>query len=208
MIWSRLYRNIQLVFNEHWSIYPNVYPVSAPVISIPRVRIKSKTKSYTGSTVTETYIPTSRTLVRPGFETINVVPGTNTNVFTATGLSAEQLRMNRRYTLITNLRVTEVDNEATPGTHVRDIPLTIRPDNRNQFVGIFTFTDQDNTVVTGNLNGHINYDNGIASFNTVITGGSTGHTYECNYATYALRFVPFQTMNGRTTVSIETEINC
>lgn len=179
----------------------NVYPVDKPMISIPRVRIKAQTKSYDGSTMTETYIPDNSTLIRAGVETVNVAPGTNTNIFTSLGLSPDNFKMNRRYTLMTTIRVTETGQAAT------DITVNFRPDNRNQWSETTTFQNSHSHDVTVNVHGHVNYETGVINWNAVITETvADGEAYTANYATISMRFVPTGTMNGRTKVLIETEL--
>ena len=112
--------------------------------------------------------------------------------------------MNRRYTLVTAIRVTETD--AGSATHVHDVTCNLRPDNRSQILGDVTFTDSGSTTATVKLTGHINYDSGDITLNAIITGGTSTSTFVFNYGTFTLRFVPFSTMNGRTTVKIETEL--
>ena len=182
----------------------NVYPIDKPVISIPRVRIKAQTKSYDGTTTEESYIPINNKLIRAGIVTSNVTPNTNTNIFTATGLDPEKMKMNRRYTLMTKVAITETD--AGSATHAQIIDVNFRPDNRSQWVEEFTFTDSGATEVTASVTGHINYEKGIISFQTIFAGGTAGSTFVTDYAEISMRFVPVATMNGRTKVIIETEL--
>jgi len=182
----------------------NVYPVNAPVVSIPRVKIKAVTKSYDGGTTTETTIPTSTQLVRAGTVAVNVAPGAAVNVFTAAGLSADEMKMNRRYTLLTNLRITETDAGST--THTHDVTVAIRPDNRSQIVDEVIFQDSTSADTVIHLTGHVDYDNGNITLNGTFTGGAVGATYVLDYGTFTLRFTPFSTMNGRTKVEIRTEM--
>lgn len=88
------------------------------------------------------------------------------------------------------------------------ITVNIRPDNRSQLVGTFTFQDTAATpaTVTVTLNGHINYDTGVVLFQAVCAGGTSGWTYACSHADFNFRFVPYATMNGRTQVEIETSM--
>ena len=181
----------------------NVYPISTPVISIPRVRIKATTTSYDGTTTTSTIIPTATQQVRAGTMSTNVAPGTAVNVFTALGISAETFKMNRRYTMVTNIRVTETDAGST--THTHDLSVALRPDNRAQIVAEIEFDDSTTTSVTLNLTGHVDYDSGQVTVNGLFSSASTS-TFALDYATFTLRFVPVATQRGRTKVSIDTEL--
>lgn len=180
----------------------NVYPVDKPVISIPRVKIKAQTRSYDGSTVEEAYIPTAYKLIRAGEVVVNVTPGTQTNVFTSAGLDPQKMKMNRRYTLMTKLDVTETD--ATNATTDYTLRCSFRPDNRNQIVNEVRFTGTGGSVVTASLTGNVNYEKGIITYQVIFTGGAAGSTFACNYSEFSMRFLPISTMNGRTKVSIET----
>lgn len=161
-------------------------------------------RSYDGATVEEAYMPSASKLIRSGEVKVNVTPATNTNIFTAAGLDADKIRMNRRYTLMTSLDITETD--AVPATHDYTVAVSFRPDNRSQFVGEATFTDSTTATVTISINGHVNYEKGIINFNTIFAGGGAGSTFVCNYAEFTLRFSPFATMNGRTKVTVSKEM--
>ena len=183
----------------------NPYPVDKPMISIPRARVKSQTRSYDGSTVEESYIPTGTKRIGSGLVAINVAPNSMTNIFTTKMLNPDEMRMNRRYTTLVKLNITERDaSNAVVATF--NVDVNIRPDSRNQLANEFQFEDVAAEKVDGNLNGTVNYDKGIVQFNVVFLGGTPGHTYECNYGEFGLRFIPRSTMNGRTRLSIMNEV--
>lgn len=181
----------------------NVYPVSAPVVSIPRVRIKAEVKAYDTGTATTYNIPTARNLIRPGFLAVNASHATSVNLFTLASVDAAETKINRRYTLISKVVVVET-NGGNDYTHT--INVNIRPDNRNQFMATFTATDHGSATITCNLNGNVNYDTGIMMFQVIVSGGTQGSTYACDHAEVKLRFVPYATMKGRTIVKIDTEM--
>lgn len=190
----------------------NVYPVSSPVASIPRIKIMAYIRNYAGVD-TQVRIPTMSQSVRPGALSLTVEPAVANNVFTLAttavtppaSVTPDLYRINRRYTLITNVDVVETIT-ATSATYSHPVPVVIKPDNRNQFVGTFTFKDNAENTVVGNLTGHINYDNGVFSFNVIYSGGTSGSTYTTEDATLSVRFTPTNTMNGRVRVKIETEM--
>jgi len=182
----------------------NVYPVSSPIVSIPKISISAITKSYDGLTTTERKIPTSKHMIRANTLSINVAPGTAVNAFTAATISADTFKMNRRYALVTSVRVTETDSSSA--THVFDTNINIRPDNRSQIVGEIQFNDSAGAEVNLSLNGHINYNNGNITLSGIITEGTGTSTYTFDYGTFSLRFTPVSTMNGRTVVKIVTEM--
>lgn len=180
----------------------NVYTTNSPTLSIPRVRIKSQTKSYDGTVVEESYIPTTQKLVRANVVEVNALPGVSNNVWTLATLSPDNLKMNRRYTLLTGLQITE----GGTGSAVQTIDVSFIPDSRNQIVGDFSFTDSGGATVDCSITGHVDYEKGIITYNVIVGDGSTGYTFTVDFATFSLRFVPVATMNGRTRVIVETEM--
>lgn len=183
----------------------NVYPVDKPIISIPRARIKASTRSFDGTSVEENYIPTPTKMVRSNVLEVAVAPNTSNNIFSAVGLSSDYQKMNRRFTLLTKVSVTETDGSA--GTHTHEVSVNFRPDNRNQIAQTFTFNDSTGAEVEGRLNGNIDYEKGIFNFGCIFSGGDPTSSFECSFANLSLRFTPVATMNGRTKVSIEMEMN-
>ena len=187
----------------------NVYPVSSPVASIPRIKIMAYIKGYSGA-VTQVRIPTMTQSIRPGALLLAVTPAVANNMFTiATAavapatVTADLYRINRRYTLITSITTNELTGAVnTAATHA----VVIKPDNRNQFVGTFTWTDTSGAAVVGSLTGHINYDTSVFTFNIVYSGGTVGSVYTTTSAILSMRFMPTNTMNGRIRVKIETEM--
>ena len=162
-------------------------------------------KGYSGA-VTQVRIPTMTQSVRPGALACPVTPAVANNMFTiASGLvapatiSADLYRINRRYTLITSITTTE--DPADGGANItHTTAVVMKPDNRNQFVGTFTFNDKLGVAVVGSLNGHINYDSSIFSFNVIYSGGTSANS--CASAVLSMRFMPTNTMNGRIKVSL------
>jgi hypothetical protein len=174
----------------------NVYTTNSPTLSIPRVRIKSQTRSYDGTVVEESYIPTTKKLIRANVVEVNALPGVANNVFTLATLSPENLKMNRRYTLLSQLSVNDGTSDIT-------VDVSFIPDSRNQIVGEFSFEDGAANVVAGSVTGHVDYEKGIITYNVIMDGAGA---YTTNHAVFSLRFVPVATMNGRTRVVVETEM--
>ena len=185
----------------------NIYPTDKPMISIPRIKIKATTTGYDGTTVSTKYMPTATSLIRVGEETVQVQPGMSVNIFNALGdIDSNKFKMNRRYTLATVIDVTETKADGTTTVN-HSIPVSIRPDNRNQLIGEFSFVDTpaSGTGVTVNctLNGNVNFESGIIILNVVFGAGTASHTFECNFVSFKLRFTPVGTLAGRTKVSVE-----
>ena len=188
----------------------NVYPVSSPVASIPRIKIMAYIKGYGGAT-TQVKIPTLRQSVRPSALALTVTPAIANNMFTIASaavapavISADLYRINRRYTLLTSIATNELLGGG--GNIAKTINVVMKPDNRSQFIGTFTFKDNAGLDVVGSLTGHINYDSSVFSYNIIFSGGTGTSTFTCTSAVMSMRFMPTNTMNGRVKVKIETEM--
>lgn len=183
----------------------NVYPVSSPTISIPRTRIKAIVRPYDNGAATEYTIPTATNLVRPGFITASCASGTS-NIFTQGGVASDgSLKMNRRYTLIDQISITQ--NSSTPQTI--NVSVNFKPDSRDQFFGEAVFagssasgSDSDKNLINRiTITGHVNYDSGeITLQGTIRTDASAAYTYTFSGARVKAKFVPVSSMKGRTTV--------
>jgi len=188
----------------------NVYPVSSPIASIPRIKIMAYIRGYSG-TDTQVRIPTMAQSVRPGALALTVNPAVANNMFTIAtaavtpaAVTSNLYRINRRYTLITSIICREVSTG--PVTTDTTVNVIFKPDNRSQFIGSFTYRDVANAVVVGNISGNINYETGIFSFNVIYSGGTGTSTYSTVSAVLSMKFTPTNTMNGRVRVKIETEM--
>ncbi len=181
----------------------NIYPTDSPIVSIPRVVIKAITKSYDGSTTDERVIPTARNEIRAGQVDYNVVVATPTNLYTALTLSSDEFTMNRRYTLVTAINVTD-----SGGTATGALPLSIRADSRSQFVGESApVTTSNGGDVVAKLNGRVDFNTGDVIFNVYFEGAAGDvAVMTADTVSLKLRFVPISTMNGRTVVRVETEM--
>lgn len=179
----------------------NVYPVDKPVASIPRVKIKSTVTSFDGTSEISAYIPDSTKLIRAGEVTVNVAANTNTNIFTAAGLPSSDFKMNRRYSLMNSIQVTETDASSTETIHA--IPVSLRPDNRGQITADVKFKDSVDVETELQVTAHVNYEKGIINFHAVVSGGTIGSTFVVDFSEFGLRFTPYKTMNGRVRVQVE-----
>jgi hypothetical protein len=185
-----------------------IYPVDKPIISIPRMRIRAVTSSYDGTTETSQIIPSAISLIRANEETVVVTPNTNHNMYFGLGFTNATHKMNRRYTLLTNVAITETKDG--DGTKTHSVSVSFRPDARNQISRTFTFTDSNSEVITGNIMANVNYDGGTATTQvTFDVDADYPSTFECENVTFKLRFRPVGSNNGRTRVSVTTEmIDC
>lgn len=180
----------------------NVFPTDSPVLSVPRVRIKSTTKSYDGTSEVSRIIPTNRELVRADTVNITITPSTTANVFTTAGISANDFKMNRRRFLMTSFDIE--DSATTPATNIT-VDYVIQTDNRNQLNGVTTFQDSGGATVTARITGHVDFDSGNILTNIELTGG-TPSNYTITGINFKCGFTPVNSMNGRTEVTIETEM--
>jgi len=179
-----------------------IYPVDKPIISIPRMRIRAVTSSYDGNTETSQIIPSAISLVRANEETVFVTPNTNYNMYSDLGFTNSTHKMNRRYTLMTSIAITET--KTGDGTEDHTVSVSFRPDARNQISRTFTFTASDSEIVTGNVMANVNYDGGTATAQVTFDVGESTSTFECDNITFKLRFRPVGSNNGRTRVSVTT----
>jgi len=171
------------------------------------MRVKATTTSYDGATETSRYIPTATELVRANEESVTVTPGTNYNIYTGLGFTIATHKMNRRYTIMYSAAITETKTGG--GTEDHTIVLNYRPDARNQIAREFTFTSSDSETVTGNVMAHVNNDSGTVTVQITFDVGDSTSTFEADSALFKLRFRPVGSNNGRTKVSVTTEmIDC
>ena len=183
----------------------NSMTIDKPMISIPRMRVKSQTKSYDGSVVEESFIPTGSKRIGANFITVQVAPNSLTNIFTTKMMSPETMKMNRRYTSLTSINITQKDALNNPvATFV--VEANFIPDSRHQIAAEFVFEDSNAETVQGIINGNVNFDKGIIQYNISFVDGTPGHKYECNFCDFSLRFTPVTTMNGRTNVILQNEV--
>ena len=192
----------------------NVYPVGAPTISIPKVEIKATVTTFdtvSGVPTPVVYtLPDNRNSVRPGFITDVVAGGTIHNFYTSLGggandIDPEKMIMNRRYTMVTQVTVTQ--SGGNPNVVQQ---ITIRPDNRSQLLSSFVFTNAAAEDVLCSITGHVNYEKGTAQINGIFEkadgSGAPSLTHTLQDATFSLKFTPTHTMAGRTKVTISTEL--
>jgi hypothetical protein len=183
------------------------FPTSKSVLSIPRMQIKATTTSYDGTTETSRIMPSATELIRAAEETITVTPGTNYSVYTGLGFTNATHKMNRRYTLMTRVSITETKSGGGTESHV--VNVSFRPDARNQIANTFTFTDSTSKVITGNVMAHVNYDTGMVNTQITFSIGTSTSSFAATSTQFKLRFRPTGSNNGRTKVSVVTSmIDC
>lgn len=180
----------------------NVWTTDSHIVSVPRVRIKASTTGYDG-TVRESYMPTLRSLVRADVHEEAVSPGTTVNLLSAVfGGESSRFRMNRRYLNIRKITVHD-SGEAQP----KVINVNIRPDNRSQLLGEFSYVTSDGKTANIILNGFVDWDKGNVLYHVNIDDGGSSATVEVDNVVFSCRFTPVRSFKGRTKVEVSTEMN-
>jgi len=107
--------------------------------------------------------------------------------------------------MVTSLSITCTSSGGSDVT--RTVTVNFRPDNRAQIYKTFTFLAADGATVTADFQGHISWDTGVAFYNVVIADdGDTSDTdIVVNSANFQFRFVPVNSMVGRTKVTSKIE---
>jgi hypothetical protein len=182
----------------------NVYPTDVPGFTVPRSRFKAITRSFDGLTVDSSYVPTATKNIKPGLLESKVSPDTITNIYTQLSLDNQHHLMNRRYTLMTSVRVREEDPVGTLlGEY--SVPCSIQPHSRYGLDGEFEFNDVGSETVKAFTSGNVNFDKGTIQFHVNFTGGTGGNVYKCLYSVFNLGFVAKGTPNGRTELKMEND---
>lgn len=185
----------------------NVYPVSSPTLSIPRVRIKSDVIGFDGEVQKSYTIPTPHHLIRPGFVEAEAGPGIS-NLFELAGVGSQGLIMNRRYTLVEAVKVKAGDEEIT-------VDCMLRPDSRDHIGGetaVVEFTGPAGSADEGKLNKvqlviDFNYNTGDITVASVITPAEDATlTYEFVGVKASLKFTAKGSDKGRTISHVEQEM--
>jgi len=179
-----------------------VYPVSKSILTIPRVKLNGSVLNTDGTT-TKFRIPRSNILERQKTHVINLLPNVSNNLFTlAGGLSADEMRVNKRYFIVTDIIVKD---DATP-VHQHTVALTVRPDARGQVAKEFSFVDANNAnaTVNGKIVGNIDWDRGIFQF-----GVTFASTSPANYSAVSITsntiFSAITSDVGRVKVKLEID---
>ena len=199
---------VDIYADEIHSKVCTIYPTNAGQITIPRLRVKAKITSYDGNTTTEFDMNTMDAAVRAPVVEVSVVPNTETNLFTAASVSQDEFKLNRRYTMMKSITI--VGNDGTTD-HDITVDLYARPDNRDQFRIDFVATkaddDTDIGTLKGSIYGNVNYQGGNTIYNVTLddSDAASGWTFTADHATYAIRFLAYNTMKGRAIVSIQSE---
>lgn len=179
----------------------NVYPTDSHIISVPRVRVKAITTNYDGS-VSETLMPTLRSMVRADVHNETVSPGTSVNLLSAVfGGESSRFRMNRRY-----LNIGQININDSGHSMPKAIKVYIRPDNRSQLLSQFEYRTSDNKVATITLNGFVDWEKGNVLYHVNIDDGGSSANIEVDSAVFTCRFTPVRSFKGRTKVQIHTEM--
>lgn len=191
----------------------NIYPVSSPTLSIPRVRIHSDIVGYDGNIEASYITPTPHHLIRSNFVNAECGIG-HSDLFALSGVDKQGVIMNRRYFMIDSLKI-----KATPkagGDPVTfDVSCAFKPDARDtisgtsavrEFVGPAGTADADKkSSIQCSIN--IDFNTGTITNQATITPAEDA-TYDYEYAgcNARLKFTAKNSDKGRVIVSIQNEM--
>lgn len=190
----------------------NLYAVSTPTLSIPRMRIRTDVIGFDGEVEKSFTTPTPHHLVRPGFVEAEAGEGIS-NLFTLANVSPQGLIMNRRYTLVEGVKVIATDTDGTE--HVIEVDTMLVPDSRDHISGetaVVEFTGPEGTADEGksmkcNLMAHFNYDTGEITASAIMTPAEDAElTYKFAGVKVALKFTAKASDKGRSITHIEHEM--
>ena len=134
------------------------------MITLPKSIVKASVKNIDGTTDSYT-IPRATLLARQKKIIITMLPNTSNDLFAlAGGLNPEEIRVNKRYFIVTNL----VAAKAGVNTIV---PLLVRPDARGQLNKDFTY-DDGGVSVAGKLIGNVDWDRGRVQYSVTYSDGA------------------------------------
>ena len=189
----------------------NLYPVSSPTLSIPRVKIHADVIGYDGNVAGSYTVPTPHHLIRAGFVKATCPVG-HSNLFTLSGVDSQGVIMNRRYTIIDSIHIKATKDMETKEF---DVPCSFRPDSRDNVGGetaVVTFTgpaDTEDAELASSiqLSTNFNFNNGtITNQATNTANDSAAWTYEYVSCDVSLKFTPKNSDKGRVILSIQNEM--
>lgn len=187
----------------------NIYPVSSPTLSIPRVRIHSDIVGYDGKVSGSYTMPTPHRLIRSDFVTVTCTPGMS-NLFTLSGVDSQGVIMNRRYISMDSIKVKATTSAGA--TEELSISKALHPDSRDQIGGtsaVLSFAsaeDVDNPS-TIQLSINIDFNTGnITNQATIIKNDKAKSTYEYESCQMSLKFTAKNSDKGRVIVTIKNEM--
>lgn len=194
-----------------WCLSYNLYPVSSPTLSIPRVRIRSDVIGYDGNIEGSYISPTPHHLIRANFVSATCPIG-HSNLFTLSGVDAQGVIMNRRYTMIESVRI-RATGDGEPVEF--DVPCSLMPDARDNISGetariVFTGPkgSADETIASSvQLSVNFNYNTGgITNQATITVNPEATMTYEYVSCTVHMKFTAKNSDKGRVMVSVQNEM--
>lgn len=141
-----------------------IFPTSKSMITLPKSIVKASVKNIDGTTDTYT-IPRSTLLARQKKIIVTMLPNTSNDMFALSGgLNPDEVRVNKRYFIVTNLVV------AKAGVNTI-VPMLIRPDARGQLNKDFSYDDAGVTI-TGKLIGNVDWDKGRVQYSVTYSDGA------------------------------------
>lgn len=189
----------------------NLYPVSSPTLSIPRVRIKSTIQGYDGQIEETAIMPTPHKLIRAGFKKATCPVG-HSNLFTLAGVDPQGIIMNRRYTIVDGVMI-----KASKDSEVKEftVPCSLQADSRDTVSGqtaVVNFVGPEGTedaarASSVQLSINFNYNNGTITNQATLTVAEDAEwTYEYVGCTVSLKFVAKNSDKGRVLITLENSM--
>lgn len=182
-----------------------IHPTSKPINTIPKVQLTASVRNTDGST--KTYLmPRAQYLIRGTAETINLLPNTNTDLFSASAgypneVNSTLARINKRYFLVNTAVIKTTSTNGGEDT-TTTVGLNLRPDARGQIHKEFEMTDAQGNTTQCSIVGHINWDTGIVQYSATFAPVS-GCEFNIEYLTSKVRFSPKTGEVGRVKVALK-----
>lgn len=198
----------------------NVHKAAAPALSVPRIRIKAQATDMNGKVIQEQFIPYPGKAARLNSVDVNILPttdlnATQVNVFNIAGVNDALFGVNRTFTYLSQVTITEnvpastdpvTGDPIAASTVTRVIDVNATFDVRRQISEVVHIRDAAGKLVDLKLTMTADWDTGEFSpiMYSFVMGESTS-TFTLDSGKLSVRFTPKNTLNGRVRVNIFTE---
>lgn len=183
-----------------------IHPTTKPINTIPKVQLTASVRNTDGTT--KTYLmPRAQYLIRGTAETVNLLPNTNTDLFSASAgypneVNTTLARINKRYFLINSAIIKTTDTTGGGNDATTTVGLNLRPDARGQIHKEFEMTDIHGNTTQCSIVGHINWDTGVVQYSATFSPVA-GAEFNIDYLTSKVRFSPKSGEVGRVKVALK-----
>lgn len=176
------------------------YPTNQPIVSIPKYQITATVKNPDG-TISTWLMPRPQYKVRSGLLNVNILPGTNNNLFTIANLDPNHGRINRRFFVISTLNIADDAGGTSPYT----VNVMIQPDARGRIDNTVDFKDSGGAPCKVKIFGSINWDEGVVTISGIFEG-QAGVNYTLNSVGCSVMYTPTSGTVGRVKVSVKKQM--